>query len=397
MAGAFTYALARALGIGRAGAIVAGLGYMLAGPLLYHAHHTNIVVGVALLPLLLVLMETACRRGTPVVPRLRRGDRGAGARRAAAVHHLRRPGLRHLPGLAAAADAALRRGRPQDLAVTAGGLGAAGAARRAAGGRAATAHAGAGAPDQPLRRTARREPRRARQPADAAAAPRLRQPGHGQLLGQRRPGALQRGNGLPRRRRADAGRHRRLDGPQPARALLPRTRALRLHLRARLLRLALQRHRPAAALPRGALPVAVRLRAGALGRAAGRHGAGGAAAAGGPAARAARGARRRARHGRAGARQPAARRAHAGAVLPDGPRRARRRLAFPAALRTGGDLAPPAHHLPGRRGAAGRRHAGRLRPAASGERRLAPGGSSRPAGASSSSPNWPPPAPTSPR
>jgi len=64
MAGAFTYALARAMEVGRAGAFLAGLAYMLAGPLLFHAHHTNIVVGVALLPLLLALMEMACRRRT---------------------------------------------------------------------------------------------------------------------------------------------------------------------------------------------------------------------------------------------------------------------------------------------------------------------------------------------
>ena len=64
LAGVFTYTFARALDVGRAGAFQAGLCYMLAGPLLFHAHHTNVVVGVALLPLLLTLIEMAFRRGT---------------------------------------------------------------------------------------------------------------------------------------------------------------------------------------------------------------------------------------------------------------------------------------------------------------------------------------------
>ncbi|GAH68624.1 unnamed protein product, partial [marine sediment metagenome] len=62
LAGLFTYILARVMHVGKAGALLAGLCYMLAGPVLYHAHHTNIVVGVCWLPLLLALMELACRR-----------------------------------------------------------------------------------------------------------------------------------------------------------------------------------------------------------------------------------------------------------------------------------------------------------------------------------------------
>ena len=60
------YWLARVLRIGRAGATVAGLCYMLTGPLLAHAHHTNIVVGIAWLPILLALIELACRRRSAV-------------------------------------------------------------------------------------------------------------------------------------------------------------------------------------------------------------------------------------------------------------------------------------------------------------------------------------------
>ncbi|NLW50329.1 MAG: YfhO family protein [Candidatus Brocadiaceae bacterium] len=62
LAGAFAYALARVHRVGRAGAVAAGLCYMLCGPVIAHAHHTNIVVGVSYLPLLLVLIELACRR-----------------------------------------------------------------------------------------------------------------------------------------------------------------------------------------------------------------------------------------------------------------------------------------------------------------------------------------------
>ncbi len=150
MAGAFTYAFARTLDIGRAGAFVAGLAYMMAGPLLYHAHHTNIVVGIALLPLLLALIETACRRGT----------------------------LRWFLGFAAATSALVLGAQPQYTLYDALACGiylgwrlwlmqspaaAAGwrrrrrprrcrRARRAAGGRAIAAHAGAGPPEQPRRR-----------------------------------------------------------------------------------------------------------------------------------------------------------------------------------------------------------------------------------------------------
>ncbi len=62
LAAAATYVLARALGIGRAGALLAGLCYMLSGPVLFHAHHTNIVVALAWLPLLLALIELSWRR-----------------------------------------------------------------------------------------------------------------------------------------------------------------------------------------------------------------------------------------------------------------------------------------------------------------------------------------------
>ncbi|MCD6416899.1 MAG: YfhO family protein [Planctomycetes bacterium] len=65
MAGVFTYFLARVLGIGRAGGALAGICYMLSGPMLYHAHHTNIIVGVAWFPLLLALMELAFQRASP--------------------------------------------------------------------------------------------------------------------------------------------------------------------------------------------------------------------------------------------------------------------------------------------------------------------------------------------
>jgi len=64
MAGLFTYILARVMHVGRAGASLAGICYMLASPVLSHAHHTNILVGVAWLPLLLALMELVFRRRT---------------------------------------------------------------------------------------------------------------------------------------------------------------------------------------------------------------------------------------------------------------------------------------------------------------------------------------------
>jgi hypothetical protein len=69
LAGVGAYALARVLRVGRWGAVVAGLGYMLSGPVLYHAHHTNIVVGAAWLPVALTLAELGCRhrRGWPFI------------------------------------------------------------------------------------------------------------------------------------------------------------------------------------------------------------------------------------------------------------------------------------------------------------------------------------------
>jgi len=68
LAGFFTYLLARTLEIARPGAVLAGLCYMLAGPIVAHTHHTNIVVGICYLPLLLALIEMAFRRNslTPV-------------------------------------------------------------------------------------------------------------------------------------------------------------------------------------------------------------------------------------------------------------------------------------------------------------------------------------------
>jgi hypothetical protein len=64
MAGLFTYVLARVWRVGRAGSALAGICYMLAGPVVSHAHHTNILVGVAWLPLLLALIELVFRRRT---------------------------------------------------------------------------------------------------------------------------------------------------------------------------------------------------------------------------------------------------------------------------------------------------------------------------------------------
>ena len=66
LAGVFTYVLARVMSVGRAGAVLAGICYMLAGPVVCHAHHTNIVVGVCWLPLLLALTELAFRRRSPL-------------------------------------------------------------------------------------------------------------------------------------------------------------------------------------------------------------------------------------------------------------------------------------------------------------------------------------------
>jgi hypothetical protein len=62
LAGFFMYLLARLLDIGRLGAMLAGVCYMLGGPIVAHAHHTNIVVGICWLPALLALIELACRR-----------------------------------------------------------------------------------------------------------------------------------------------------------------------------------------------------------------------------------------------------------------------------------------------------------------------------------------------
>ncbi|MHC4591339.1 MAG: YfhO family protein [Planctomycetota bacterium] len=62
MAGLFAYVLARVMHVGRGGAVLAGICYMLAAPVLNHAHHTNIVVAMSWLPLLLALMELFFRR-----------------------------------------------------------------------------------------------------------------------------------------------------------------------------------------------------------------------------------------------------------------------------------------------------------------------------------------------
>ncbi len=62
LAGAGMYALARTFRVSRTGSILAGICYMLAGPVLYHAHHTNIIVAESWLPVLLLLMELVFRR-----------------------------------------------------------------------------------------------------------------------------------------------------------------------------------------------------------------------------------------------------------------------------------------------------------------------------------------------
>ncbi|MHC4788389.1 MAG: hypothetical protein ACYS8K_04185, partial [Planctomycetota bacterium] len=67
LAGLGAYVLARVMGVGRAGAVLAGICYMLAAPVLNHAHHTNIVVAVSYLPLLLALMELFFRHRSPLV------------------------------------------------------------------------------------------------------------------------------------------------------------------------------------------------------------------------------------------------------------------------------------------------------------------------------------------
>jgi len=66
LAGLFSYLLARTLGTPRVGALVAGLVYMFSGPLVAHAHHTNIVVAIAWLPALLMLIELTFRRSSLV-------------------------------------------------------------------------------------------------------------------------------------------------------------------------------------------------------------------------------------------------------------------------------------------------------------------------------------------
>jgi len=63
LAGWFAYVLARVMGLRRDSAVLVGLCYMCTGPLVAHAHHTNIVVGIAYLPLLLALVEMTFRRG----------------------------------------------------------------------------------------------------------------------------------------------------------------------------------------------------------------------------------------------------------------------------------------------------------------------------------------------
>ncbi len=64
MAGLFTYLFARVMGVGRAGSVLAGVIFTFSGPVLYHAHHTNIIVGISWLPLLLALIELMFRRRT---------------------------------------------------------------------------------------------------------------------------------------------------------------------------------------------------------------------------------------------------------------------------------------------------------------------------------------------
>jgi hypothetical protein len=77
LAGAAAYLLARVVNVGRAGAVLAGVCYMLAAPVLNHAHHTNIVVAASWLPLLLALMELACRRGSAAAILVFAGATGA--------------------------------------------------------------------------------------------------------------------------------------------------------------------------------------------------------------------------------------------------------------------------------------------------------------------------------
>jgi len=62
LAGAFMYAFARVMRVGRAGAVLAGIIYMMSGPVLFHPHHINIVVGICYLPLLLAFLELAFRQ-----------------------------------------------------------------------------------------------------------------------------------------------------------------------------------------------------------------------------------------------------------------------------------------------------------------------------------------------
>jgi len=62
LAGFFTYILARSFSIRRPGAVVAGLCFMFCGPIIAHTHHTNILVGISYLPLLLALIEMTFRR-----------------------------------------------------------------------------------------------------------------------------------------------------------------------------------------------------------------------------------------------------------------------------------------------------------------------------------------------
>lgn len=68
LAGVGAYWLARTMRISRGGSTITALTYMFAGPILFHAHHTNIVVGVSWLPVLLALLEWIARRVT--APRL---------------------------------------------------------------------------------------------------------------------------------------------------------------------------------------------------------------------------------------------------------------------------------------------------------------------------------------
>ncbi len=68
LAGWCMYAYARRQDLGRAGAMTAAIGYMFAGKWMFHLLDAGhyILIGLAWLPLFLLLMESAIRRGSPV-------------------------------------------------------------------------------------------------------------------------------------------------------------------------------------------------------------------------------------------------------------------------------------------------------------------------------------------